>query len=513
MTRKTKGTGDKTGKDDTTPLPDTDRAPETGEPEYSPWGGKPAGKDGDRAVEAESAMPETEGSDRESPDREPSDREPSDREQSVTDGAEARSDDASAASGEHSLPEQDAPKPRATDSVQMEEAATGMENGSPDNATTDTAAADAPSAANAADDAPAEPDTAQPGTAEPDTAEPDTPKPDAAPTPPAAQRGRVFPLLLGGVLAGGIGYGAHYVLPDPGPTPAQLQQMQQVQLMAREIDTLRQQFAGMDGPQEFDPAPLESRINALQQGMVALAQRMESLGGVDVEDLTRAMEDLTALAGGADARSQQAAEQVSDVVAGFAALRDSMGTLQAEMADLRDLAETRVAAAEAAIDTALARSGLDSLRAALELGESYTDAAARIRAGGHELPDSLRAHESSGIPTLETLQQEFPAAARAALRVSLTETPAASPLDRIGNFLRAQTGARSIAPRDGDDPDAVLSRVGAAMEAGQVDAALEEVQMLPQAAQDAMSGWIAAASARAAVPAALSGLTQAITGE
>ena len=60
----------------------------------------------------------------------------------------------------------------------------------------------------------------------------------------------------------------------------------------------------------------------------------------------------------------------------------------------------------------------------------------------------------------------------------------------LGNFLRVQTGARSIEPREGSDPDAVLSRANAAVETGDVAGALTEIGSLPQPAQDAMATWI-----------------------
>lgn len=59
----------------------------------------------------------------------------------------------------------------------------------------------------------------------------------------------------------------------------------------------------------------------------------------------------------------------------------------------------------------------------------------------------------------------------------------------IGDFLRVQTGARSVEPREGDDPDAVLSRADAAVKAGDIKGALGLIATLPQAGQDAMSGW------------------------
>ncbi|MGB8622217.1 MAG: hypothetical protein WCD16_05310, partial [Paracoccaceae bacterium] len=69
--------------------------------------------------------------------------------------------------------------------------------------------------------------------------------------------------------------------------------------------------------------------------------------------------------------------------------------------------------------------------------------------------------------------------------------------DRIGAFLRTQFGARSLTPREGNDPDAILSRAEAALNAGELKDALDEIATLPEAGQQAMSGWVAKAQKRA----------------
>jgi hypothetical protein len=55
-----------------------------------------------------------------------------------------------------------------------------------------------------------------------------------------------------------------------------------------------------------------------------------------------------------------------------------------------------------------------------------------------------------------------------------------------------------VAPREGSDPDAVLSRAQAAVRAGDLGAALTEMESLPEAARTAMQDWLDAASARKA---------------
>ncbi len=72
----------------------------------------------------------------------------------------------------------------------------------------------------------------------------------------------------------------------------------------------------------------------------------------------------------------------------------------------------------------------------------------------------------------------------------------ASWTSRIATFLETQTGARSLTPRAGNDPDAILSRAEADLTKGDLAAALKEVMALPDAARPAMAGWLARAHLR-----------------
>ena len=81
----------------------------------------------------------------------------------------------------------------------------------------------------------------------------------------------------------------------------------------------------------------------------------------------------------------------------------------------------------------------------------------------------------------------FPTAARAGLEAALRADMGSSWTERATNFLRAQTGARSLDPREGDDPDAILSRAEAAVSAGDLATALTEIAALPEPAQTAMA--------------------------
>jgi hypothetical protein len=86
----------------------------------------------------------------------------------------------------------------------------------------------------------------------------------------------------------------------------------------------------------------------------------------------------------------------------------------------------------------------------------------------------------------------------------------AGAMERFGAFLRSQTGARSTAPRAGDDPDAVLSRAEGALAEGQIAAALTLLEALPEAGRAEVAAWRAAAEARLAAVDAAEALAAAL---
>jgi hypothetical protein len=77
-------------------------------------------------------------------------------------------------------------------------------------------------------------------------------------------------------------------------------------------------------------------------------------------------------------------------------------------------------------------------------------------------------------------------------------------------FLRHQLDVRSVEPREGDDPDAILSRAEAALRDSRLTDALAEIATLPEAAQAPMGAWIAAAEGRVAALSALQALVETL---
>ena len=103
------------------------------------------------------------------------------------------------------------------------------------------------------------------------------------------------------------------------------------------------------------------------------------------------------------------------------------------------------------------------------------------------------------------------AAARAALdAATLSGARGGGFTERAGAFLRNQLGVRSLAPQEGTGADAVLSRMQADVEAGDLAAALNEAQALPPEGRAAMQGWLDGATARVGALSDIAGLQSRI---
>jgi hypothetical protein len=360
------------------------------------------------------------------------------------------------------------------------------------------------------------------------------PAPATKPTraePPQKRAGSFFPTFAGGVAAAGLGAGAVlYALPQ-GWRPADSVQVEKalaaqsdrIDSLAAATDAATRAGADTQAAVEAQKASGDAIDPQIDQRLAlldtALSDMSTRLQGLDAS-LT-ALEQRPVAGGGASAAAVDAVQ--SEMAALRKMIEDQQGSVsssQAEIAATADEAAARIKAAEedaarlrdeaaATAKAASARAAVSHVQAALESGASMEAALADIAAAGIAVPPDL-ANQATGVPSLANLRTSFPNAARDALTLSLRETAGDSTLNRIGAFLRSQTGARSLTPRAGDDPDAVLSRAEAALGTGDLSAAIAELAALPEAGQARMAEWIALANRRIAATDAVASLAASV---
>ncbi len=357
-------------------------------------------------------------------------------------------------------------------------------------------------------------------------------EPEPQPADPAPRRGGFLAPALGGVVAAGLGFGlAVYVMPKvwtPESTAEEIAALSAaLKTQDGRIGTLTSDIAALTAAPSAaaaeDVAALETRltdaltklgasVSSSDEKLTLMATQLEALDTRLAELEKRPVEGGAASATALDAFGRE----MEALRAEIAAQREAAAAAQEQIAAMtdeaaaqlesaqRDAESQRELAEEAARQSAI-RAGIGRLQAALESGASIEEGLADLVAAGVDVPPALT-EQAHGVPSLASLREAFPPAARDAIAASLKEQSNGGMWDRITAFARSQSGARSLTPRAGDDPDAILSRAEAALGAGDLATAIEEVGTLPADGQARMAEWIVLAERRRAAVDAVAAL-------
>lgn len=350
------------------------------------------------------------------------------------------------------------------------------------------------------------------------------------PRPAPPRRGGFWGPAFGGLVAAAIGGGAALALFPQGLQPRETDPA--MSGLTAEIETQKAALTAMEARLQAAESAPGPDLAALRQEILAAlpaAPAVADTGAVDtaLKDLEGRVSDLDARLKTIESRPVAEAGAApaipAEVQSDIAALRQTLDAQAAEIADLKSVSESakesiaaaqtaeaeaagKVESADAVARQARAAAALAELRAAIDSGASLAPALDALAASGLNPPESLRA-DAEAIPTLDSLQKSFPDAARAALAAS-AEVPAdAAWTDKVSAFFQSQTHARSLAPREGNSPDAVLSRIEAAVQSGDLSMAVAKTKALPEPAQAALAEWLDGARRREAAEQALKALS------
>jgi hypothetical protein len=334
------------------------------------------------------------------------------------------------------------------------------------------------------------------------------PEPQADPAPETnAQQTQsagagFLPLLLGGVVAGAIGYGvATYFPMNDGSVDVSVQ----MQAQADQLAALEAKLADIPA---VDLSGVEAQIASVGDQAAALS------GAIDTNfaDLDARLTEVEKRPGAdgtlsdtALAAYQRELEQSrADLEIQQATMMSAVAQAETDLAAARAEAEALEQEARASAEAAASRAALNRVSTAIETGAPFADALGDL---GGDLPAALSSAAENGVATTAELTSDFPAAARAALATARAEG-VSDESGGLGGFLRNQFDVRSTAPQEGSSPDAVLSRAEAAIKEGRVADALAEIEALPEVARAEMTDWTAQATERADVLDAVATLSE-----
>lgn len=272
-------------------------------------------------------------------------------------------------------------------------------------------------------------------------------------------------------------------LRGPDPLPA----------LQAEVDALGARVAQADA-QSQEIAALAARIDGLAKVLESTpAPVAGDVSASSFADLTNAVAAL---------KAELAAIKATPGSAAAGDIRAEVDRAMAAWADEQSAklqADSEAAKAKGATIEAVQR-----IRAASLSGAPYADSLPAL--SGVSVDPLITGQADTGLMTRAQLAEAFPDPARRALDASLR----ASDGGGFWGFLRIQTGARSLEPREGDDPDAVLSRAEAAVIAGDISGALSELDGLPAEGQAQMADWVSQAEQYLATEKALTALAASV---
>lgn len=345
-----------------------------------------------------------------------------------------------------------------------------------------------------------------------DVSEPEAVEPpkdvQTAPVTQSSSSG-ALPLIIGGVVAGAIGYGIATFFPlggtgDSEDMSAQIAQQTQdiaaleaqiADIAIRDLSAIEEQIAQITAATTDQMTAvtedMSARLAVIDDRLVEVEKRPNSDGTLSETALAAYQRELEELRADLDAQQETVMSAAAQAEADLATAREEAALLE----------QAAIAQAQAAA----ARAALNRVATAVETGAPFAAALADLDVA--DLPAALTSAADTGVATTAALVEEFPAAARAALATARTEG-VSDDAGGLGGFLRSQFDVRSTAPRDGSGPDAILSRAEAAVKEGRTADALAELEALPEVARAELTDWTARATERADVLDAIATLSE-----
>jgi hypothetical protein len=371
---------------------------------------------------------------------------------------------------------------------------------------------------------------AEPAVAEPvEEAAPEEPPP---PEPPARSGGSGRPLLAGalGALIGAAIALAAAVWLDP---------------RAAALDAANLRMTALDRSAAADAAAIAGFDKRLQTneagtaksaGLDALDKRVAKLenaaGAGDPESalgqaraarddaakaLATAQKALDLASAGTASTAPPAAPDTGPLAARIDKLEGEVAGLKPVSVDLSPL-ESRLATVEGALaapksearvpatvagpggDGAAAAILAISLEQRLNAGAPFAPELAGLAQVGGDAAKltALKPYADAGAPTIAALGVSFAKVAPAIAAAAAPAAPAASAgvMDRLVDNMRNLVRVHKVGETVGDDPGALAPRIAAALARGDLAAALEAYQRLPEAARQAGGDWLKVAQAR-----------------
>ncbi len=260
------------------------------------------------------------------------------------------------------------------------------------------------------------------------------------------------------------------------------------------------------GKLESDVGSLDARVADLTglgdrvaklEGALA-APKSEAPAAAPDPRIGKLESDISAL----DARIGKLEGDFSARVADLTGLGERVGKLEGALAAPKS--EARVAAEiSQEVDPASQAVAADALEQRLRTGESFAAEWTALSRLGADAPSlaALKPYAETGAPTATALAASFAKAAPAMLAAIAPESTGGA-MGKLIDHMRKLVRVHAVGEVAGEDPDALVSQIQAALARGQVAAALGAYAHLPETARKVSADWAKTAEARVQADAA-----------
>lgn len=344
------------------------------------------------------------------------------------------------------------------------------------------------------------------GTGEP--ADDGGPPPVAGPgTGGGGSRG-IMPLILAGIVGGiiatvlGIAYHASGIVPSRSERLAQ-QALTGIDDLTASMDKRLSALEARLG--ETDVSALGDRIAGLEtlaadnKDRIAKIEAAPAAGGGSGEGanaLAATLQSVEARLTRVEAESAKTAAAVAEV----SGLSDRVTTLDASIKSLGERLDTLAERPDPGAESErVARAvAIGMLQQAAGRGGPFAADLAMLKSLDPDQAelDELEPLSTRDTPSVASLQAAFPEVADAILIATSDVDPDAGFFEQLGTLGRGLVSVRPTTAIEGDTPAAIVSRMQAAVDSGDLAKALTEREALPAEGQQASSAWASAAGDR-----------------
>jgi len=276
--------------------------------------------------------------------------------------------------------------------------------------------------------------------------------------------------------------------------------------IAKRLDVVERAVAAQQSKEDT-----AQRFAATQAQLQAQVQTQAKMFGDEIAALTRRLDDLAATSQAAAKQADVAAAtaQAAQGAARNGVQRGDVEALSGRIAMLEDAIKTlsqNAARAAASADDRMARLTVaaEALRAAVERGAPFQAELTAVRTLGvaDNATAPLAPFAASGVPSAAALGRELVALVPALDRAAGAAAAEPTFLGRLKANARKLVRVTPIDAPVANDASSTVSRIAGDADRADIDAALSDIDALPDAAKALAGDWVKTAQARAATIAA-----------